>query len=91
MTSVAMGLAAQGVTLDGALVRPDTLNAWLEQNNGYVCLAGDCDNLALAAPDRVPGAKLQLVGENQKPPLAQLKEAVTSGHVMYIGKFVPVQ
>jgi hypothetical protein len=87
MTSVAMGMAGRGITLEGEPVRPDTLNTWLQQNKGYVCLAGDCNNLVLAAPTRVPGARLTLLGENPKPSFQELARAVTNHDSMYIGEW----
>ncbi|KAJ6235297.1 hypothetical protein M0813_28739 [Anaeramoeba flamelloides] len=59
MSSVSMALNCFGIkipTSSGMLTdsNPDTLNTWLQEHQGYVCLGGDCNNLVLNAPDRIP-------------------------------------
>ena len=47
MTALSSFLQDKGVTIEGEPSNPNTLNHWLRHNNGYVCVAGDCDNLNL--------------------------------------------
>ena len=83
MSCVAMGLAGIGAHIDGARVTPGSLNAWLEQEDGYECDSGDCNNLVLDAPERLT-SRLVLVGESPKPPLAQVTGDVASGNYIYL-------
>lgn len=69
MTSLAMGLHSLGLWINDKEVDPGVLNAWLQANDGYVCAAGDCNNLRLDAPERLPGSPLVFEGEKEKPAL----------------------
>ncbi|KAA0156399.1 hypothetical protein FNF29_01191 [Cafeteria roenbergensis] len=84
MTSVSMALAGLGVDLADRAVRPDSLNSWLEDNHGYVCIAGDCNNLVLSAPNRVPSSRLQFVSEHDKPELDDMRAAVEKGDTIFV-------
>jgi hypothetical protein len=50
MSSVSMALAGLKFQINGVNSDPASLNAWLIANAGYVCAAGDCNNLVLDAP-----------------------------------------
>ena len=65
MSCVAMVLAGAGFALPSATdpATPGSLNAYLIDNGGYHCDAGDCDNLVLDAPDRLTNGKMRLIGE----------------------------
>lgn len=83
MSSLAMALAGQGAAVDGALATPATLNAWLEDHNGYVCLQDDCNNLNLTAVTAL-NSTWRYLGENQKPSLAAIRTGVVRGDTIYI-------
>ena len=91
MTSVSMALAGLGAKLHGDAVRPDTMNQWLEENKGYTCIDGDCNNLVLAAPGSVPGSPLTFVSEKPKPALSDMRDAVLGGSTVIIGETPPVR
>ena len=61
------------VPCTGELVNPGTMNTWLEQNKGYLCLAGDCNNLRLDAPDSLT-SRIKLQGESPKPSLPIMRK-----------------
>jgi hypothetical protein len=65
MSDVSMALASYGAAIAGAVPTPQTLNAWLEANNGYECADGDCNNLVLSAISRL-NSSFVLLGEPQK-------------------------
>jgi len=81
-----MAMAGLGAKINGEAVRPDTMNQWLESNKGYTCIAGDCNNLVLAAPGSLPGSPLSFVSEKPKPELREMREAVTAGATVFIGE-----
>jgi hypothetical protein len=54
-TQPSMVQHSEEISLEGQLANPGSLNQWLRANQGYQCLAGDCCNLVLDAPDRIPG------------------------------------
>ena len=60
----------------GELITPASFNTWLENNKGYLCLAGDCNNLRLDAPGELT-SQVKLIGEAAKPALADM-QAVSS-------------
>lgn len=88
MTSVSMALAGLGVDLANSAVRPDSLNSWLEDNHGYVCIADDCNNLVLSSPNRVPNSPLQFVSEHAKPELNDMRAAVEKGDTIFVGETI---
>lgn len=59
-------------------------NNWLKANQGYMCAAGDCNNLVLDAPSRV-SPRVQLVGEVPKPPAAVIRAGLNGGQIIYLG------
>ena len=65
MTSTAMALAGLGIRDGGEPLTPKTFNQWLIYNRGYICMAGDCDNLNLTAPEARSPIML-LIGEDPK-------------------------
>jgi len=70
-----MALNGYGVKIDGKDSNPGTLNAWLENNQGYHCLSGDCNNLILDAPERLAAQTnrtMQFLGEKAKPSATDL-------------------
>jgi hypothetical protein len=83
MTSTAMALAGLGATVNGSAVTPKTLNAWLIANQGYECLAGDCDNLVLTAPERL-SPLMSLIGETQKPSFAQISADIANQRIIHV-------
>ncbi len=84
MTSVTMALAGWGITVNGSVVNPGSMNAWLEANAGYVCMDGDCNNLVLDAPDKVPGSPLRLVGETAPPAYETAMQQLQAGSMVYL-------
>jgi len=73
MSSVSMALAGHGVTVDGALSDPHTLNAWLRTHGGYV---GD-NNLEESVVPGVNPARVKWIGfyyNNTSLPPATLKQ-----------------
>ena len=83
MSSLSMALAGLGATIDGSLVTPGIFNLWLEVNNGYLCLSGDCNNLVLDAVTRL-NSTIQLVGENPKPTIPVIRAGLDRGDTIYI-------
>ena len=56
-----------------------TLNAWLRNNQGYVCIDGDCDNLVLNAPNRIAPGHVSFISEAEKPDITTMKENIVAG------------
>lgn len=83
MTSTAMALAGLMTKINGSLVNPGTFNTWLKENNGYLCLAGDCNNLRLTAPEEL-SAKLNLIGETVKPSFEEIEQDIALGNVVHV-------
>eukprot|EP01013_Petalomonas_cantuscygni_P033111 TRINITY_DN5991_c0_g1_i1.p1 TRINITY_DN5991_c0_g1~~TRINITY_DN5991_c0_g1_i1.p1 ORF type:complete len:371 (-),score=59.93 TRINITY_DN5991_c0_g1_i1:293-1405(-) len=84
MTSVSMLLAGLGSRAPfGGALSPGSFNQWLEDNHGYVCASGDCNDLVLAAPDRL-SARITLVGETPPPPLEELRASIHRGRDFYL-------
>lgn len=86
MSCVAMGLNGLGVYINNTQVNPGVLNSWLEENKGYVCAGGDCNNLVLQKPSftDLPGSPLVLVGESQKPPSGEIMEGLANRTMIYV-------
>eukprot|EP01090_Pellita_catalonica_P007259 TRINITY_DN17868_c0_g1_i1.p1 TRINITY_DN17868_c0_g1~~TRINITY_DN17868_c0_g1_i1.p1 ORF type:complete len:164 (+),score=13.45 TRINITY_DN17868_c0_g1_i1:47-493(+) len=73
MSSLAMALNGRGFKMPGgSLPNPGTLNHWLRYNHGYVCIAGDCDNLVLDSPHRINPA-IHFISEAEKPAIDTLR------------------
>lgn len=57
MSDIAMALYALNVTVPGndsdIATNPGSLNWWLENNDGYECIDGDCNNLVLPIIDKI--------------------------------------
>lgn len=83
MTSVTMALAGLGVAINDMPAQPGRMNAWLEAHDGYMCAAGDCNNLVLDAPSKL-SKELQLVGEIEKPPVSEIVANLTMHDMIYI-------
>ncbi len=85
MTSLAMVLNALQVPYPGAplLIDPGNFNAWLMANGGYVCDAGDCNNLVLGAVERLTPL-VSLIGELPTPPFSDIVRGLRNGTVGYI-------
>jgi len=81
MSCVSMGLAGWAIPINGSTATPETLNAWLRANSGYLCAGGDCNNLVLTAPSGLSTHELNVtfIGENQKPPLDVLHGWLRTG------------
>lgn len=79
-----MALNGLGMDVGSKIVDPGTLNAWLEANDGYECLDGDCNNLKLGIIDKLTANKLQFVSEAEKPSEQELRTAVTKVTSVYI-------
>jgi hypothetical protein len=65
---------------------PQTLNAWLENNNGYMCEDGDCNNLILDMINKVSGGRLLFVSELEKQSIPDIQ--VCWGCVVLLGRWV---
>jgi Peptidase_C39 like family len=78
MTSVSMVLAGLGYNID-----PGTFNTWLMNNNGYLCLDGDCNNLNVTKPSEYSG-KISLIGELPKPSKASIQQGIATNTIAYI-------
>lgn len=88
MSSTSMALNGLGITIDGISANPQSLNAWLERTpGGYLCAAGDCNNLNLTIIQDVgsPTAPhLELIGELPKPSIPDIQAGLTAGDTVYI-------
>lgn len=84
MSSLSMALAGLAVPVNGgAAATPATFNSWLQANNGYTCIDGDCNNLVLDAVTRL-NSTVELVGEVPKPSMASIQAGLTAGNIIYI-------
>ena len=83
MSSTAMALAGLGVTIGGAPVNPGTFNTWLKNNQGYLCMAGDCNNLNLTAPERLSSV-MSLIGEYEKPSFDKIAREIRFERIIYV-------
>ena len=83
MTSLTMALNGMGLYIHDKQLDPGVLNKWLQENSGYVCDAGDCNNLVLDAPERIPGSPLIFVNESEKPDLNTLADWAKSPEVRW--------
>jgi len=93
MSCVAMALAGHGITIEGKVATPGSLNKWLQAKNGYECLDGDCCNLILNAPEALAPNRIRCLGEPQVPFFSTLKKFVMDGlsvlaHVRHQHHFV---
>ena len=82
MTSVAMSLSGLGFKIGASLATPASLNTWLMANKGYMCAAGDCNNLVLQAPAWLDRG-ITLVGEIPPPPEDEIQRGLESGEYIY--------
>lgn len=83
MTSTANALAGMGVTLEGALVTPQTLNTFLRANNGYYCSGGDCNNLNFTAVEVLTNT-VKFIGETEKSAFSDIAANLASRAVSYV-------
>lgn len=92
MSSLSMALHGLGMLS----MNPGTLNAWLEQNDGYTCDGGDCNNLVLDIVSNLT-SKLTLISESPAPSVEVMRKHLTAGDTIYLahvhnsGHFVLVQ
>jgi len=84
MSCVAMALAGFKLSINGSLVTPGSLNTWLRGNNGYTCIAGDCCNLILSAPNGLAPKRVRCLGEPQTPFLPTLVKMIRSGIIVLL-------
>jgi len=87
MSAVAMALNGKNVLINGDKATPGTLNAYLHNNGGYLCLGGDCNNLKLDAPNALsqPNYSITFISENQKPSYPTLQGYIMSTDLVSIG------
>jgi hypothetical protein len=84
MSCLASVLSALGVSVFGTLpATPQTLNAWLLVNNGYKCIAGDCNNLVLDAVERLD-PRVRFVSEAAPPSRSAIAQGLASGQAAYL-------
>jgi hypothetical protein len=85
MTCISMALTSYGYKINGKSPDPGTLNAWLVDNEGYLCLDGNCNNLALEQVQKIDVyGNIKFLGEIFRPSLTQgyLVKALDSGMVV---------
>eukprot|EP01087_Luapelamoeba_hula_P010310 TRINITY_DN2725_c0_g1_i1.p1 TRINITY_DN2725_c0_g1~~TRINITY_DN2725_c0_g1_i1.p1 ORF type:complete len:200 (-),score=28.18 TRINITY_DN2725_c0_g1_i1:84-683(-) len=97
MSSVSMALNGKGFRLTPRVqFDPQTLNLWLREHKGYVCIGHNCNNLRLDAPDAIAPGKIKFLSESPKPALDVIKRSlhahnpVTVAHVRNSTHFVLV-
>jgi len=83
MSCLSMVFAGLGIDIGGQPATPATLNSFLETNGGYVCDAGDCNNLVLNASEKVD-PRVHLIGELPLPPYDFVAEAINTGEVAFL-------
>lgn len=83
MTSTTMALAGLGVTLEGKPITPGTFNKWLINNNGYLCAAGDCNNLNLTAAEALSPV-MSLIGETPKPSFEEIAADIKNERIIHV-------
>eukprot|EP01102_Stenamoeba_stenopodia_P004414 TRINITY_DN14725_c0_g1_i1.p1 TRINITY_DN14725_c0_g1~~TRINITY_DN14725_c0_g1_i1.p1 ORF type:complete len:218 (+),score=48.82 TRINITY_DN14725_c0_g1_i1:34-654(+) len=94
MSCVSMGLAGKNFFFNQTvMVTPATLNDWLIHNNGYTCIAGDCNNLVIDSPQNIIPGAVKSLGEFEKPSAESLQEFLMNtttviGHVRNNTHFV---
>jgi len=81
MTSLSMALAGFGISVDGAAANPLSLNRWLQENEGYTCLDGDCCNLVLNSVEKL-SPNIRCLGEPDVPFQGTLEKLVNAGLVL---------
>eukprot|EP01100_Stratorugosa_tubuloviscum_P015061 TRINITY_DN8454_c0_g1_i1.p1 TRINITY_DN8454_c0_g1~~TRINITY_DN8454_c0_g1_i1.p1 ORF type:complete len:223 (+),score=74.03 TRINITY_DN8454_c0_g1_i1:48-671(+) len=86
MTSLAMALSGKGylIPLTYQNVTPATLNVWLQNNNGYVCINNNCNNLVLDSPERFAPGHITFISEAQKPDLNTLLKWIAESNPVAI-------
>jgi hypothetical protein len=83
MTSTAMALAGLGVRIHNEPITPQSFNEWLIANQGYVCIAHDCDNLKLTAPEELSPV-MSLIGEAEKPSFREISADIANGRIVHV-------
>ena len=84
MSSVAMALNGKGYTLNGTDINPGTFNTWLQQNGGYTCIGGNCNNLVLDSPDQIDPMTIHFLSEKEKPTAALMRQWVDDGNPVMV-------
>lgn len=96
MSCISMALNSFGFVIKGNTPNPGTLNAWLVDNEGYLCIDGNCNNLALPQVQKIGiYGHIKFIGEIFRPNLTRsyLRKALDSdmvviGHVRNRTHFV---
>lgn len=88
MTSLAMVLASLPIPspYNGSTyttINPGIFNMWLENNQGYECLDGDCNNLILNSVSQLNGT-VQLIGELPPPSITTIENGIDSGLIAFL-------
>ena len=83
MSCLSMVIAGCNIEINGSPSTPATLNSFLEANNGYICDAGDCNNLVLNASEKVD-PRIVLIGESPLPPYEFVANAIATGEVAFL-------
>mmetsp|Transcript_8250 Transcript_8250/g.34651 ORF Transcript_8250/g.34651 Transcript_8250/m.34651 type:complete len:207 (+) Transcript_8250:24-644(+) len=78
MSSLSMALHGRGYTLSAGPfpsvpINPASLNAWLQNNDGYTCIDGNCNNLVLDAPDGIAPGDIRFIAEDEKPGVDEMQ------------------
>lgn len=85
MSCISMALDAYGYLIHGETPNPGILNAWLVENDGYLCLDGNCNNLNLKQVEKIDVyGTISFLGEIFKPDFnaTTLVKAVDTGLVV---------
>ena len=77
MTSVAMALSGFNIKINGEIPTPRVLNKWLRENDGYVCINGNCNNLVLNSINKI-SPKVRSLGEPQTPFIETLQSFIVN-------------
>jgi hypothetical protein len=88
MTSLSMVLASLQIPspYNGStftLFNPGLFNMWLENNQGYECLDGDCNNLILNIVSQL-NTTVQLIGELSPPSISTIENGIDSGLIAFL-------
>lgn len=85
MSCISMALDAYGYQIHGEIPNPGILNAWLVENDGYLCLDGNCNDLDLKQVEKIDVyGTIRFLGEIFKPHFnaSTLMKAVDTGLVV---------
>ncbi|ETO13815.1 hypothetical protein RFI_23552 [Reticulomyxa filosa] len=84
MTSVAIALSGLDFDINATLANPGTLNEWLETNNGYLCMDGDCNDLNIPIIDNLTNGMLRYDDSSSNSSLNEVRRGLDAQDTIFI-------